>query len=143
MTVIDSERLEPQLEGVGICLRPFTEVDDSETFVYWLNDPLVMKCNKFFLPHTREPCLDYLRSFTGTDNLYFAIEDYEAGSLHGSITIYCRIHHGTANIGIMVGNRQAWGRGIGYKVWYLLLDYLSTAVTCGRLQVATCTMSSC
>ncbi len=114
-----------RLEGEGIRLRTFTSADVSDDFVSWLNDSQVVQySNQRFLTHTYESCIDYLRSFMGTDNLYLAIEDAVSGRLHGSITAYRQIHHSTADIGIMVGDRQAWGKGIGYKAWNLLMDYL-------------------
>ena len=113
------------MEGEGIRLRTFTTADVNDDFVAWLNDPQVVQySNQRFLSHSRESCLDYLQSFAGSDNLYLAIEDVDSDRLHGSITAYRQVHHGTADIGIMVGNRQAWSRGIGYRAWGLLMAYL-------------------
>ena len=136
---MDGDRVELRLEGEGIRLRTFTTADVNDDFVAWLNDPQVVQySNQRFLSHSRESCLDYLQSFAGSDNLYLAIEDVDSDRLHGSITAYRQVHHGTADIGIMVGNRQAWSRGIGYRAWGLLMAYLSSAARCARSLVARC-----
>ena len=113
------------IEDKDIRLRKFIKEDVTNKFVAWLNDPRVVKySNQRFLNHSRQSCLDYVDSFVGTENIYLAIEDTNSRMLHGSITAFRQDHHGTADIGIMVGNRLAWGRGIGYKAWILLMNYL-------------------
>jgi ribosomal-protein-alanine N-acetyltransferase len=114
-----------KLEQDGIRLRKFTTKDITTEFVSWLNDPQVMQySNQRFITHTYESCFEYLQSFTGTDNLYLAIEGADSRRLYGSITAYRQTHHGTADIGIMIGNRQVWGKGYGHKAWSQLMTYL-------------------
>ena len=128
------------LENSGIRLRPFVSTDITDKFVSWLNDPAIVKySNQRFGLHTRESCLNYLHSFYGSDNLYFAIEHSLASRVCGSLTIYRQVHHETADIGIMVGDRDSWGQGIGYRAWSmamsLIIDPLNVRkVTAGTLR---------
>ena len=124
-------------------LRPFRESDISNIFVSWLNDKEVVKySNQRFLNHTRELCLDYLKSFSNTQNIYWVIEDKKTKELYGSITAYIQDNHGTADIGLMIGNKNSWGKGIGFEAWKLTMDFLLTQygirkVTGGTLKTNT------
>ena len=114
-----------KINGNIVCLRPFRESDISNIFVSWLNDKEVVKySNQRFLNHTHESCLDYLKGFSNTQNIYWAIEDKKTKELYGSITAYIQDNHGIADIGLMVGNKNAWGRGIGFDSWMLMMDFL-------------------
>lgn len=114
-----------KIDGDIVSLRPFLESDISNIIVSWLNDKEVVKySNQRFLNHTHETCLNYLKSFSNTQNIYWAIEDKKTKELYGSITAYIQDNHGTADIGLMVGNRNAWGRGIGFEAWMLMMDFL-------------------
>jgi [ribosomal protein S5]-alanine N-acetyltransferase len=115
------------LEIIGDCirLRPFTELDISNIFISWLNDKEVVKySNQRLIRHTHNTCLDYLNNFSSTSNIYLAIENKETKELYGTMTGYVSIHHNTADIGLMVGNKKSWGLGIGCEAWALLMNYL-------------------
>ena len=113
------------IRGNKISLRTFKEDDITERFISWLNDPQVVGySNQRFHTHTYESCFQYLCSFSNTSNIYLAIVDATTGCLYGSITAYCNTHHGTADIGILLGDRTVWGQGIGYECYNLLMNYL-------------------
>jgi [ribosomal protein S5]-alanine N-acetyltransferase len=133
------------LEIVGdvICLRLFQESDISDTYVSWLNDAEVVKySNQRFLHHTIESSHNYLKSFIGTSNIYMAVEDKATKELYGSITAYKQVHHGVVDIGLMIGNKQSWGKGVGFEAWTLMMNFLFAQcdvrkVTGGTLEVNT------
>jgi [ribosomal protein S5]-alanine N-acetyltransferase len=113
------------IDGGIVSLRPFQEADISNTFVSWLNDEEIVKySSQRFLNHTCESCFDYLKSFSNTQNMYLAIEDKVTKELYGSITAYIHDKHGTADIGLMVGNKNIWGKGVGFEAWMLVMDFL-------------------
>jgi [ribosomal protein S5]-alanine N-acetyltransferase len=116
-----------KIDGDIVSLRLFRESDISNIFVSWLNDKKVVKySNQRFLNHTHKSCLDYLRSFSNAQNIYWAIEDKKTKELYGSITAYIQDNHSTADIGLMVGNKNAWGKGVGFDAWRLMMDFLFT-----------------
>jgi len=114
-----------KIDGSIVRLRPFLESDISKTSISWLNDKAVVKySNQRFLNHTCETCHNYLESFSGTKNIYWAVEDKQTKELLGSITAYIQDNHGTADIGLMIGNKKYWGKGVGFEAWTLMMDFL-------------------
>ena len=75
--------------------------------------------------HSRLSALSYLASFHQTDNLFLAIDDIETDKSIGTMTVYIEKHHGTADIGILIGERNVWGKGFGFDAWSTIMDHLS------------------
>jgi RimJ/RimL family protein N-acetyltransferase len=129
------------LTGHKISLRPFTESDISAKYVSWLNDPIVVRfSNQRFRQHTWQTCIAYLNSFKGTDNMFMAILLGE--KVVGTITAYVATAHRRADMGILVGNPQTWGKGVGLDAWrtlmnHLLADHSIRKVTGGTLRCNT------
>lgn len=116
---------EVRIEGRTVALRAFCLADLSSTYVGWLNDPVVTRfSNQRFTRHTVETCTDYWRTFEGTDHLFLAICPLSGGMPIGSITAYIDTRHQTADMGILVGDREFWGKGVGLDAWRTLGDWL-------------------
>jgi ribosomal-protein-alanine N-acetyltransferase len=106
-------------------LRPFQPGDITEAYLNWLNDPTVTRfSNQRFRTHTVESSAAYLASFTGTHNSFLLITQRFDGRPIGTATVYRSPQHGTADIGLMVGDRQCWGRGYGRETWQVVLEAL-------------------
>jgi ribosomal-protein-alanine N-acetyltransferase len=115
------------LRGRQLTLRPFRAEDVTDQYLGWLNDPEVVRfSNQRFRRHTRESSLAYLASFTGTDNLFLSARRSDTDEAVGTLTAYIARPHGTADVGILVGERSAWGRGIGQDAWDTLTHWLLT-----------------
>lgn len=115
------------LEGDKVVLGKFDESFITDDYVSWLNDPaVVMFSNQRFTTHTLYSCKNYLSSFKETNNLFLAIVSKETGKLLGSINSYISVPHGLADIGIMIGDKNQWGKGTGLDAWLTLMDYLFT-----------------
>jgi [ribosomal protein S5]-alanine N-acetyltransferase len=114
------------LAGKKTLLRPFKADDISTVYLGWLADPEVVRfSNQRFRIHTRESALAYLNSFAGgSGNLFLGILSVEDQRLVGTITAYRSQTHQTADMGLMVGDRSYWGRGIGLDAWSTLMQYL-------------------
>jgi len=109
----------------GIVLAPFCRSDLVGTYVSWLNDSVVMRfSNQRFRHHTEETCLRYLQSFSGTRNLFLSIKLGAQGRMIGTMTAYIAPPHGTADMGLMIGDRPEWGKGYGLSAWALLMEHL-------------------
>lgn len=109
--------------GHSVVLRPFAESDITPVYVGWLNDPVVVRySNQRFRTHTVETCRAYLKSFAGTDNLFLAI--CRGSAVVGTMTAYVSRHHGTADMGILIGDPASWGKGIGKDAWTTVMRYL-------------------
>jgi RimJ/RimL family protein N-acetyltransferase len=42
----------------------------------------------------------------------------------GTMTAYVDTHNEVAEVGIMIGERSAWGQGYGLEAWQAVCDYL-------------------
>jgi ribosomal-protein-alanine N-acetyltransferase len=137
----DIQALRGPLAGDRVLVRPFTGGDISEAYIGWLRDPEVVRFSSQRLHvHTLQSCQDYLASFTDSSNHFLAICDQKTGSMLGTLTVYCSVPHGTADIGIMIGERNVWGKGIGAEAFCLVLSALKASgairkVTAGTLAV--------
>ena len=113
------------LSSARLFLRPFQVRDINDTYLGWLNDPVVMRfSNQRFREHTGATALAYLESFSGTANSFLLIEQRLNLRSIGTATVYRSLQHGTADIGLMVGDRQCWGKGYGREAWESLLEAL-------------------
>lgn len=137
--MIDSAGID--LRGSKVRVRSFTATDVTDTYVGWLNDALVTRfSNQRFRHHDRQSCESYLASFDGSPNLFLSIRRLADDSAIGTMTVYRQPHHGTADVGIMVGERTVWGLGYGQEAWDLVIGWLLQSgdirkVTAGTLAV--------
>ena len=138
---VDLLAIKDILAGIRVLVRPFTARDISETYINWLNDPVVVRfSNQRFRVHTIESCQAYLATFTDSANHFLAICDVESGALLGTLTVFRSVPHGTADIGIMLGERQVWHKGIGTEAFCLVLSVMKASgdirkVTAGTLSL--------
>lgn len=113
------------LQGAKVRIVPFAPEDVTDAYVGWLNDSEVTRfSNQRFRTHTRATCEQYRASFEGTSNQFLSIRDAKSGDAIGTMTVYASDHHGTCDVGIMIGNRDYWGGGYGQEAWSLVVDYL-------------------
>ena len=113
------------LKGEKVLLRSFTTSDINETYIGWLNDTDVVRySNQRFLRHDQDSCLRYLASFEGTDNLFISVRRLSDDSPVGTMTAYVSSHHGTVDVGILIGDKSVWGMGYGQDAWNTLTNWL-------------------
>ena len=55
----------------------------------------------------------------------------------GTMTVYVSIPHGTADLGIMIGDRTVWGMGYGEDAWCTMVAWLSTRQEIRKLTAGT------
>ncbi len=113
------------LIGKRVILQLFSSRDIDESYIGWLNDQDVVRfSNQRFLRHNSESCLRYLASFEGTANMFVSILRLSDKSLIGTLTAYIVRYHGTADVGIMIGDKSVWGSGYGQDAWNLFINWL-------------------
>lgn len=123
-----------EIRGAKVLLRPFCLDDVTDTYIGWLNDPIVVHySNQRFIAHDRVSCLRYLESFAGTDNLFLSVRRLDTGHAIGTMTVYVSSHHGTADAGIMIGDKSVWGGGYGQDAWNTLTNWLLAQCTIRKL----------
>ena len=114
-----------QLVSARLVLAPFVAADISSRYVGWLNDPEVMRySNQRFRRHDTQGAEAYLRSFHDSPSQFWSVRLAVDGRMIGTMTAYLAPPHGTADIGLLIGERSLWGQGYGYEAWQLLMDHL-------------------
>jgi ribosomal-protein-alanine N-acetyltransferase len=117
---------QPFLEGDKVVLRPLRASDLAGPYLDWLNDYEVTR----FLetgrkPATRESLRRYLETVAqAPDTVMLAIVEKTTGVHVGNVKL-AGIHtlHRRADMGIMLGDKQRWGRGYGREAVALILEY--------------------
>lgn len=87
----------------------------TEQYVAWLNDPEVNQyLESRFARHTLDTTREYVAGTLASPvNLFLGIRSVALGKHVGNIKLGpINEHYATAEIGIMIGDKQAWGRGI-------------------------------
>ena len=116
----------PVLETPRLVLQPFPDDLLTDTYVGWLNDPDVVRFSEQrHMTHTLESCRDFIASFTGTPHGLWAIRDKTRGLCHiGNISTEVDPHTATGDIRILIGDRAAWGTGLGGEAWMAVMAHL-------------------
>jgi ribosomal-protein-alanine N-acetyltransferase len=114
----------PVLKGKAVFLRPFEAADITADYMGWLNDPETMRfSNQRFIRHSQANCEQYLIGFKGSSNHFLSIRLQDNDVAVGTATAYVSTPHGTVDLGILVGERRLWGRGIGLDAFKTLVEW--------------------
>ena len=113
-------------EGSLIFLRPLERADLNERYLSWLNDPEVTRYTETgIFPSTAEDLENYYRGVTGSKNdVMFAVVDKKSGRHIGNAKLG-PIHwvHRCATFGILIGEKEFWGKGVGLEATRLMVEY--------------------
>lgn len=103
------------------------EPDDVHTLYRWENDPEVWRVSGSALPYSLHTLMKYVDSINDvyTDHqMRLMIADASSSKLYGAIDLFdCDFRHRRAGVGIMIGEVEDRGDGIGSRALALLLDY--------------------
>ncbi|MFA6169580.1 MAG: GNAT family protein [Candidatus Margulisiibacteriota bacterium] len=117
----------PQIiSGKNIYLKEFQVGDITADYVNWLNDPQVNRyLESRYVKQTKKTVEAFVRSFAGCDHkLLFGIYDRATGLHVGNISFSdINLRHNYGVIGIAVGRKAFWGKGIGTEAIKLLAAY--------------------
>ena len=98
----------------------------SAKYVSWLNDEEVVKYSEQrHKTHTIKSCKEYYLSQKKTDNLFLAIETGPGFNIHiGNVGVNIDVVNNVADVSIIIGDKDYWGKGIGLKVWNSIIRKL-------------------
>jgi len=114
----------PRISGASLMLVPFGDEHIGQHYVDWLNDPAVMRFSEVrHQRHSLETCKAYVASFDKSPHRHWAIIEQASGAHIGNITSYIDVPNRVADIGILIGVAEAWGRGYGREAWQLVQTY--------------------
>lgn len=134
MRVIETHR--HLLHGRLVHLRELTPADAHSHYVQWMNDPHV---NRFlesrFTVHSEESIRSFVEEkLASEDNLFLAIICNEDQHHVGNIKLGpINPNDLTADIGIVIGSKAHWGKGLASESIQLLTDYAFTALNLHKL----------
>ena len=114
------------LEGKRLLLRPLVPQDMGEAYLRWMNDPEVTRFLEVrFRPQTLESIKEYVTSLQGDrNNLLFGMILKEGGRHIGNIKLgTIDRNHGTADIGLFIGEKDCWNRGFATEAISLMTEY--------------------
>ena len=104
------------IAGAAVDLRPVMESDVTDEYVAWLNDPQVNQhLETRFVTHTHDDVRRYVREQSrASDAVFLAIIRRADGRHIGNLRIGAiDRHHHSATIALVIGDRSAWGQGLG------------------------------
>jgi len=114
------------LEGKRLRLRLLEPQDVGEAYVRWMNDPEVTRFLEVrFRPQTLESIKDFVTSLQGDrNNLLFGMFLADSGRHIGNIKLGgIDRNHGTADIGLFIGEKDCWNRGFATEAIALVTEY--------------------
>lgn len=107
-------------------LRPLKAADLDGRWSGWFNDAEVTRYqSKGFYPNTYESQKQYFDSIAGSRvDVVLAIIDRQSDRHIGNVGLHQIDYiHRTAILGIVIGERASWGRGIGVRSWRAITNY--------------------
>lgn len=114
------------IEGKNIYLRAIEMTDASERYVSWINDEEVTRgLASGVYPSTIEDLRKYIQGITSSKNaVMFAICDIKNDLHIGNIKVdsFDWVNR-TCELGLLLGDRSYWGKGVGTEVMRLTLRY--------------------
>lgn len=125
-----------------LLIEPFTDKYLTRKYVSWLNNPQVVRYSEQrHKKHTIASCRRYLETFKETPHCFWAVSvrDTDLGHI-GNINAYIDECHKIADVGILIGEIQAWGKGYATEAWIAVCVYLFKKlkirkITAGTLSV--------
>lgn len=114
------------LQGERLVLRRISLVDADELYLSWLNDDEVTRgLETTVKPYSMEMLQRYVKDVIANENIYmFMVVDKETGKSIGTTKIHnISKKNGTCNIGLMIGDKNFWGKGYGGDIYRTIVDF--------------------
>lgn len=111
-------------EGEKVILRPRKSAD-KEFILKWFNDPEVTRYVIMELPVTEKKLDKWLEQWDNEENtIFFVIVDKETKNPIGTCGfVDVDFKNQNAEMGMIIGEKEYWGKGRGTEVTELLLKY--------------------
>lgn len=135
----------PFIIGEKVYFRCMDESDIEGPYLDWLNDEEVTRflSTVGHFPATKENLLHYIQSMARSDkDVFLAIHDVSTdefiGTSHlGPINWITRI----APLGIMIGNKEFWGKGYATEAIRLIVDYAFKRLNLQKVTAGACVIN--
>lgn len=115
-----------KITGDRIYLRTITISDVNKNYLQWMNDKEIVKyLESRFTNYSMEDLIDYvIKTTSNSDILFLAIISKEENKHIGNIKLgpINRMHL-FANMGIIIGEKNYWGKGYATEAIKIVVDY--------------------
>ena len=120
-------------------LRPLFEADADGPYPSWLNDAEVCRYNRHHAyPYTREMAREWIRGIPGRGDLVLAVTLADNGVHVGNVSLQqFDAQARSAEFAILIGDRGAWGRGLGRTSAELLVAHGFDTLNLHRISCGT------
>lgn len=128
--------LNPFLIGTKIYLAPLSTADVSAAYVGWLNDPEVCRYNSHArFAYNEAKALEYVEQVQRSrSDFAFAIRMKDSDCHVGNVSLQSVDWvNRSGELAILIGERAAWGAGIGYECYQLLIAYAFKTLNLNRV----------
>ena len=128
------------LQGKQIGMRSLTLEDAADPYVAWLNDEEVCSGNSHHRwPYGGTQAKQFIEgTFDDTCNLVLAIEVIESSEHIGNIALQnINSIHRSAELSILIGSRNSWGKGYGREAASLLVKHGFEELNLNRIECGT------
>ena len=127
------------IEGERIYLRAITADDATDEYLSWLNDEETTRgLASGIFPSTRADLQSFVEKVQSNRNVVmFAICDKSTNTHIGNIKLdnFDWIAR-TCELGLLIGNKNYWGKGIGFEVCRLTIQYAFTDLNFRKILLA-------
>ncbi|TGN18254.1 GNAT family N-acetyltransferase [Leptospira idonii] len=128
------------LESDIVALSSLSLSDYSETYLNWLNDEEVNKYSyRRYFPTTSASLEIFLKDISKReDEVHFSIKR-KSDKLHIGNICLKSIHWQArcAELGILIGDKSAWGNGYGTSAVKLIVEYGFLRLNLNRIEIGT------
>lgn len=110
-------------------LASFSDVHMTDQYVGWLNDPEATRfSSKRHSVHTIESCRAFRDAQARCGNYFWAIERTDCTPYRhiGNMVAYLDRNNSTANLSILIGEKDCWHGGYGSEAWNAACRWLLT-----------------
>ena len=124
------------IKGTRLSLRDLCAEDANDTYARWMNDPdVTCYTESRDRHHTHESLLIYIQIMSDSPyNLFLAIIVKDSNRHIGNIKLgSINPIHRTADIGIIIGEKNYWGHGLASEAINLLSEYAFNSVGLHKL----------
>lgn len=126
------------LEGASIYLRPLQHGDLSGPYASWINDQEVMcYMEAGIFPNTAEDLEAFFKNVTSRrDQVILAIMSKKLRRHIGNVKLGpIDWVHRRAHFGILIGDKQFWGKGVGTEATRMMVRYAFMRLNLNRVDL--------
>jgi len=123
-----------RLETEKYILRPLSPEDAGERYLQWLHDPdIVRTLDVDGASQTIDSLREYIACHDSVDRILFGIFTQE-GLFIGTHSFRHYPKHRMATVGVMIGDRHYWGKGVPLETRECLLRWAFDDLNCNKVE---------